>query len=104
MHNAFILFYLHNFDSGSISSNKEGGMYPYRASKTALNMATRCLSSDLKDNGIIVISLHPRNIPNKFEGQLPYSFTASHIMKFISTLNMSHTGGFYTYDGTVIQF
>jgi hypothetical protein len=90
--------------AGSISGNKEGGMYPYRTSKTALNMATRCLSADLKDNGILVISLHPRNIPNKLEGPLPYSFTASHIIKFISTLNMTHTGGFYTYDGTLIQF
>ncbi|CAB4024482.1 Hypothetical predicted protein [Paramuricea clavata] len=89
---------------GSISNNKEGGMYPYRTSKTALNMATKCLSADLKDNGIIVISLHPRNIPNKLEGPLPYSFTASHIIKFISTLDMTHTGGFYTYNGTLIQF
>ncbi|XP_028393802.1 uncharacterized protein LOC114518084 [Dendronephthya gigantea] len=89
---------------GSITLNKEGGMYPYRASKTALNMATRCLSRDLKDNGITVISLHPRNIPNESEGPLPYSFTASHIIKFISSLNVTHTGGFYTYDGTLIQF
>jgi NAD(P)-dependent dehydrogenase (short-subunit alcohol dehydrogenase family) len=98
------MWFLYNFDLGSISSNKEGGMYPYRASKTALNMATKCLSGDLKDNGIIVIALHPRNIPNKLEGPLAYSFTAAQIIKFLSTLNMTHTGGFYTYDGTLIQF
>ena len=79
-------------------------MYPYRASKVALNMATRCLSADLKENGIIAISLHPRNIPTELQGPLPYNLTASQIIKFISTLNMSHTGGFYTYDGTLIEY
>lgn len=98
------LHHLCQYFPGSISLNKEGGMYPYRTSKTALNMATRCLSRDLKDNGIIVISLHPRNIPNKLEGPLPYPLTASQIIRFISSLNMTHTGGFYTYDGTSIQF
>ena len=80
-------------------------MYPYRASKTALNMVTKSLSNDLKDNGIIAICLHPRNVIGAEEsGLLPYSDTVPNIIKFISVLNMSKTGGFYTYDGVPIPF
>lgn len=88
---------------GSISSNEQGGMYPYRACKAALNMVTKCLSIDLKDNGIIVVSIHPRKQENK-EGPLPYSITAPNIIEFISSLDMSDTGGFYSYNGTPIPF
>ena len=81
-------------------------MYPYRTSKTALNMVTKCLSIDLKDHGIIVVSIHPRNIllGNKSEKPLPYQIIAPNIIKFISMLNMSNTGGFYSYDGKPIPF
>ena len=97
----FVLFFL----LGSISSNELGSMYPYRASKTALNMITKSLSNDLKDNGIIVVSLHPRNVIGADEsGLLPYSDTVPNIVKFISMLNMSNTGGLYSYNGILIPF
>src|SRR5262249_28584102 len=43
---------------GSIARTS-GGMVPYRASKTALNMVVRCLATELKPRGIIVVPLHP---------------------------------------------
>ena len=97
---------IYHFQSvkGSISCNQQGGMYPYRASKAALNMITKCLSIDLEEHGIIAVSLHPRKQEDKSEGLLPYSITALNIINFISSLDMSHTGGFYSYNGTIIPF
>jgi len=44
---------------GSIDDNTSGGCYPYRTSKTALNMVTKSLAVDLKPQGILVFVLHP---------------------------------------------
>ena len=44
---------------GSIRDNGSGGGYGYRASKAALNAIGKSLSIDLKDRGIVVLTLHP---------------------------------------------
>ena len=45
---------------GSIAENtKQGGLYPYRASKTALNAVTRSLSLDLAKDRVEAVSIHP---------------------------------------------
>jgi len=45
---------------GSIAENtKQGGLYPYRASKSALNAITRSLSIDLKHQNIGAVTIHP---------------------------------------------
>jgi NAD(P)-dependent dehydrogenase (short-subunit alcohol dehydrogenase family) len=48
-------------NSGSIAQKRGGGDtgYGYSASKTALNMMTKMLSHELREHGIIVVSLHP---------------------------------------------
>jgi NAD(P)-dependent dehydrogenase (short-subunit alcohol dehydrogenase family) len=48
-------------NSGSITRKRGGGDtgYGYSASKAALNMITKMLSHELRDSGIIVVSLHP---------------------------------------------
>jgi NAD(P)-dependent dehydrogenase (short-subunit alcohol dehydrogenase family) len=43
---------------GSIQNNT-GGMYPYRASKTALNQLTKTMSIDLGREGFVCIVMHP---------------------------------------------
>ncbi|XP_052779209.1 C-factor-like [Mya arenaria] len=43
----------------SISENSSGGIYPYRASKAALNMLTSNMAIDLKGDGILVTAVHP---------------------------------------------
>ncbi|XP_050834817.1 uncharacterized protein LOC103816685 isoform X3 [Serinus canaria] len=37
----------------------EAPMYPYRASKAAQNMVTRCLAVELQDKGILCMAIHP---------------------------------------------
>ena len=46
----------------SIEGNGMGGLYPYRASKTALNMVTKNLSIDLAPKGILCVILHPGHV------------------------------------------
>jgi len=41
------------------TSNGCGGLYSYRASKTALNIVNKSLSVDLKSDGIHAVVLHP---------------------------------------------
>lgn len=84
-----------------------GKMNGYAISKTAVNMVTRNLHSRLGKQGLIVISLAPgRNqtamggnaAPLKPEDSVPL------IIKFIASLEESHSGGFWYYDGTELQW
>ena len=45
--------------AGSIGDNSSGGIYGYRMSKAALNMAGVSLACDLRERGIAVLMLHP---------------------------------------------
>jgi NAD(P)-dependent dehydrogenase (short-subunit alcohol dehydrogenase family) len=44
---------------GSITDNNSGGLYGYRMSKAAVNIAAKSMSIDLHDDGIGVFVLHP---------------------------------------------
>jgi NAD(P)-dependent dehydrogenase (short-subunit alcohol dehydrogenase family) len=46
-------------DLGSIANNTLGTSHAYRSSKAALNMLTRGLAIDLKDDGVTLISMAP---------------------------------------------
>ncbi|MEL7029528.1 MAG: SDR family oxidoreductase [Pseudomonadota bacterium] len=46
-------------DLGSIENNRMGQSYAYRSSKAALNMMTKGLSVNLKERGVIAVSLAP---------------------------------------------
>ncbi|XP_045475046.1 C-factor isoform X1 [Harmonia axyridis] len=92
---------------GSIGLNKEGGLYPYRCSKAALNMATKSLSLDLKKDGILATALHPGWVKTDMGGPgapLSVDESISHIMNFIENLNENHNGGFYQYDGKSLEW
>lgn len=45
--------------AGSIGDNGSGGLYGYRMSKAALNMAAVSLARDLAPKGVLVAILHP---------------------------------------------
>lgn len=47
---------------GSLSENRSGGLYGYRMSKAAANMAGLNLARDLKSRGIAVMCLHPGSV------------------------------------------
>src|SRR5688572_14399322 len=54
--------------AGSIGDNSSGGMYGYRMSKAALNMAGVSLARDLAGKGILVVVLHPGFIRTDMTG------------------------------------
>lgn len=45
--------------AGSVADNSSGGLYAYRLSKAALNMAVRNLSVELCPEGFTVLAVHP---------------------------------------------
>jgi NAD(P)-dependent dehydrogenase (short-subunit alcohol dehydrogenase family) len=44
---------------GSVDDNRGGGGYPYRASKSALNIVNKSMSIDLAGDGVTCVLLHP---------------------------------------------
>jgi NAD(P)-dependent dehydrogenase (short-subunit alcohol dehydrogenase family) len=56
---------------GSLGENVSGGLYGYRMSKAAANMAGICLARDLAKRGIAVICLHPGTVRTEMTRGLP---------------------------------
>lgn len=87
---------------GSMEKNVEGGVIAYRASKAALNAATKSISIDLKDSKILAVSIHPGWVKTSMGGSsapLDVDFSTKNIVQTLLKLNDSHNGGFYQYDG-----
>lgn len=92
---------------GSISLNDQGGFYPYRTSKTAINVATKSLSIDLKSFGILTVSIHPGWVKTTMGGAnapLEVEQSVTGICNFLKTINETHNGGFFDYEGKVLPW
>jgi NAD(P)-dependent dehydrogenase (short-subunit alcohol dehydrogenase family) len=101
---------------GSISDNRLGGWYSYRASKAALNMVLKSLAIEWARNAknIRVVALHPgttdtplsrpfqQNVP---AGKLfPPSRSASMLIEQLDRLHDHPSGRFIAYDGEEIPW
>jgi len=90
---------------GSIAENSGGKSYAYRTSKTALNMAMKCLSIDLQ--GILVMSMHPGWVLTEMGGPNALIDTETCAKTMIETLyalgDKDH-GAFLRYNNTPIQW
>lgn len=76
--------------------------YAYRASKSALNMVTRCLATDLEAEGILCVALHPGWVRTDMGGPMaPLSpeESISSVLSVISGLMEEHHGGYVDYNG-----
>ncbi len=92
---------------GSIADNTSGKRYIYRSTKTALNMAVKSLSIDLKPQGIIAVSLHPGWVLTDMGGPNALIDTKKSIQgmkQVIQNLTMTDSGKFLNYDGTEIPW
>lgn len=100
---------------GSISDNRLGGWYGYRASKAALNMLIRTLSVELarKKPDAFCVALHPgtvdtplsepfqRNVP---EGKLfTREFSAAKLLTVLDGMDASSSGRIFAWDGQEIS-
>ncbi|KAG5273112.1 hypothetical protein AALO_G00147780 [Alosa alosa] len=82
-------------------------MYPYRVSKAALNMLTRCLSEDLKKDGILVMALHPGWVQTDMGGpEAPLSTedSVTGMLNVISSLTETHMGTLLDWEGNRIPW
>ena len=92
---------------GSVSDNTSGGMYGYRMSKAAANMAGQSLAVDLKPMGISVAILHPGYVRTGMTGGTGYidpPEAAEGLIARIDELNINNTGGFWHSNGTVLPW
>ncbi|CAK9829780.1 csgA [Anthophora retusa] len=92
---------------GSIADNNQGGHYPYRCSKAALNAATKSMSIDLKEDGILVACLHPGWVRTDMGGStapMDVDTSITNILNTLNSLTEEHMGCFIQYDGKILPW
>ncbi len=99
---------------GSISDNRLGGWYGYRASKAALNQLIRTLAIEMKriNDRAIIVGLHPGTVDTKLSkpfqanvapGQLfDPGRAAVQLLDVIDGLTVKDSGNVLAWDGTTI--
>lgn len=99
---------------GSISDNRLGGWYAYRASKAALNMMVKSLSIDWQrmHPHVSIVGLHPGTVNSALSkpfqsrlksGQLfTPEVSVAHMYKVLESITIRQTGRCFAYDGTEI--
>jgi NAD(P)-dependent dehydrogenase (short-subunit alcohol dehydrogenase family) len=92
---------------GSIEDNGSGGVYGYRMSKAALNMAGVSLARDLKKSGIAVAILHPGMVKTDMvqgHGQVEPEDAAAGLLARIDALTLESTGSFWHANGELLPW
>ena len=100
---------------GSISDNKLGGWYSYRASKTALNQIIKNFSIEVKRSNInaIFVGLQPGTVKSylskpfeknvKADKLFTPDYSAEKLLDVISNLTNGDSGKVFAWDGEEIQ-
>ena len=92
---------------GSITENTSGSYYGYRMSKSALNMAGKSLSKDLRGRGTAVFLLHPGYVKTEmtgFSGDINASESARGLIKLMNEKSLRETGTFWHVSGRRIPW
>lgn len=101
---------------GSISDNRLGGWYGYRASKAALNQLMKTMSIELgrANANATVLTLHPGTVDtdlskpfqtNVPEGKLfTADYSANCLWNIVESATPDQTGSLLAYDGSVIPY
>lgn len=93
---------------GSIEDNTSGGTYGYRLSKTAVSMAGKSLSQDLKSKGIAVAILHPglvsTGMTNFNDSGISPAESVKGLLSRIDQLTLDTTGTFWHANGEVLPW
>lgn len=87
---------------GSLTRRASGRCYSYCSSKAALNMLTRSLAFDLKDDGIIAVVVHPGWVQTDMGGAhapVTPGESARGIIALADGLTLEQTSKFLTWDG-----
>jgi NAD(P)-dependent dehydrogenase (short-subunit alcohol dehydrogenase family) len=98
---------------GSISDNRLGGWYSYRASKAALNQIIHTASIELarSHRNLICVALHPGTVATAFTRKylgrhpsVPTEEAAQNLLSVIAELDPAQTGGFFDWAGKPIDW
>lgn len=101
---------------GSISDNRLGGWYAYRASKAALNQIIRTAGIEFgrRNRNAIVAALHPgttdTGLSAPFQANVPeeklfsVEQTCGYLLDVIDGLGVDDSGGFFAWDGQRIEW
>jgi len=101
---------------GSISDNRLGGWYAYRASKAALNMVLKTLSIELgrRFKNQIIVGLHPgtvdTDLSKPFQGNVPEGklftpdYSAEQLLSVIDGLSERDSGNLFDWAGKQVEF
>jgi NAD(P)-dependent dehydrogenase (short-subunit alcohol dehydrogenase family) len=87
---------------GSLTRRASGRCYSYCSSKAALNMLTRSLAFDLRDDGIIAVVVHPGWVQTGMGGAhapVLVGESARGIIALADGLTLEQTSKFLTWDG-----
>lgn len=98
---------------GSISDNRLGGWYSYRASKAALNMLLKCLALEtrVKLPKLTVLGLHPGTVATALSepfrqpdqaGVFTPTVSANYLLQVIAKAEPSQSGKLLAWDGQEI--
>jgi NAD(P)-dependent dehydrogenase (short-subunit alcohol dehydrogenase family) len=88
--------------AGSISEKEDANYYPYSVSKAALNMLTRALAAEFREEEIIVTAISPGWVKTRMGGpNAPLSprQSAESLFRTITGLTMAQSGKFFGRDG-----
>ena len=100
---------------GSISDNRLGGWYSYRASKAALNMLIRCASIEMgrRNPQAVVVGLHPGTVDSALskpfqsnvapEKLFSPQYAVIRMLEVLESLGASDSGHCYAWDGSRIE-
>lgn len=100
---------------GSISDNRTGGWYGYRASKAALNMVVRCAAIELSRTrpAAVCVALHPGTVrtplSGPFQARVPAgklfepAFAAERLLAVLDGLTPEQSGRCFAWDGAEIE-
>lgn len=98
---------------GSIGDNRLGGWLSYRASKAAQNQILKTAAIELKRTHpqAVVAALHPGTVATplsepyaKDRTRLTPNQSARQLLETLDDLSPEQSGGFYAYDGTIIEW
>jgi NAD(P)-dependent dehydrogenase (short-subunit alcohol dehydrogenase family) len=88
-------------------ASAQSNQIAYRASKTAVNKVMQGLATDLKSMGIAVASVHPGWVRTDMGGRyadIDVNESASGIIDISEHLDITKTGKFLNYDGSLLAW
>ena len=92
---------------GSMALNTQGGLYPYRASKAAVNAVMKSMAIDLHQRGILAAAIHPGWARTEMGGpsaEMDPTDSVRGMRKVIANLHPGQLGQVLAWDGSVLPY